>query len=97
MEWHTVILPPMSAAIGACGLSRNGLVMVLVALHHSLPAQAERLRKTRAPDRPESYFLFRLGFADDGSWHRLAFWVDDVTAPERLFVEKLVHQARPII
>ncbi|HBI42352.1 MAG TPA: hypothetical protein DDY78_05760 [Planctomycetales bacterium] len=74
----------------------QGLVMVLVALHHSLPAQAERLRRSRAPDEPESYFLFRLGFADSGSWHRLEFWVDDATAPERLFIEKLVHEILPL-
>jgi hypothetical protein len=70
------------------------MVMVLVALHHSLPAQAERLRRTRAPDEPESYFLFRLGFADDGSWHRMTFWVDDVTAPGFLLVKRLVHKVR---
>ena len=96
MEWHTVVQPHMSAAIGACGLSRSGMVMVLTALHHSLPAQAERLRRKRDPDEPDSYFLFRLGFADDGSWHHLEFWVDDVTAPDRLFIEKLVHKVRPL-
>jgi len=70
--------------------------MVLVAIHHSLPAQAELLRKKRAPDEPESYFLFRLGFADRSVWHHLEFWVDDVTAPGFLLVKKLAHFVQPL-
>jgi len=70
--------------------------MVLTALHHTLPEQAERLRQTRAPDQPDRCFLFRLAFADGPTWHRMAFWVDDATAPGLLFVKKLVHQPRTI-
>ena len=96
MEWRTIVPPHMSAAVGACGLSRDALLYVFFALHHTLPEQAERFRRVRAPDRPDRNFLFRLGFDDGPVWHRLAFWVDDATAPGRLFVEKLLHQARPI-
>lgn len=96
MEWRIVVPPRLSAAIGACGLSRDALLFVFFALHHTLPEQAERFRRARAPDRPDTCFLFRLGFADGSVWHRLAFWVDDATAPGRLFLDKLVHQTRPI-
>jgi hypothetical protein len=95
MEWRTIISPPLSAALGACGLSREALILVLSALHQTLPEQAERWRKSRAPDEPDSFCVFRLGFTDGDKWHRLAFWVDDVTAPGFLFVERLVHQVRP--
>jgi hypothetical protein len=96
MEWRTIISPQLSAALGTCGLSRDALILTLSALHQTLPEEAERWRRTRAPDEPDSFFLFRLGFTDGDAWHRLAFWVDDVTAPGFLFVERLVHQARPI-
>ena len=96
MEWRTIIPPHLSAATGACGLSRNAPLFVYFALHHTLPEQAERFRRTRAPDRPDRFFLFRLGFDDGSVWHRMGFWVDDATAPGCLFVEKLVHQARPL-
>ncbi len=97
MEWRIIVPPRLSAAIGAGGLSRDALLFVFFALHHTLPEQAERFRRVRAPDRPDRFFLFRLGFEDGSVWHRQAFWLDDATAPGCLFVERLLHQARPIL
>jgi hypothetical protein len=96
MEWRLIVLPRVSAAIGACGLSREALLFVFFSLYHTLPEKAERFRRARAPDLPDRCFLFRLGFAGGSVWHRLEFSVDDATAPERLFVEKLVHLVRPL-
>jgi hypothetical protein len=61
MEWRTIISPQLSAALGGCGLSRDALILALSALHHTLPEQAERWRRTRAPDEPDSFFCFGSG------------------------------------
>ena len=47
MERHCVIRPHLSRALGECDLSRDALLMVLFALHHTLPEQADRFRRTR--------------------------------------------------
>jgi hypothetical protein len=96
MEWHLIVLPRVSAAIGACGLSRDAMLFVFSSVYYTLPENAERFRLVRDPEMPDRCFLFRLGFADGSVWHRLEFSVDDATAPDRLFVEKLVHKVRPL-
>ena len=92
MEWHSIIRPHLSIALGGCGLSRDALLLVLSALHHTLPEQADRLRMTRDPDQPDWLFLFRVSVADGALLHRLAFGVDDATAPAYLFVENVSHE-----
>jgi hypothetical protein len=96
MAWHLIVRPRVSAAIGACGLSRDALLFVFSSLYYTLPENADRFRRVRDPDLPDRCFLFRLGFAEGSVWHRLEFSVDDATAPERLFVEKLVHFIQPL-
>ena len=96
MEWHSILRPHLSRALGECGLSRDALLLVLFALHHTLPEQADRFRRTRDPNRPDSLFLFRVSLPDGALWHRLTFGVDDATAPGYLFVENVAHETRPL-
>jgi len=96
MAWRTVITPEVRVALGECGLSREGLLLVQLALHHHLPKEVRRFRELRDPADPDSLFLFRVGFPDGALWHHFTFWVDDVSKPHHLVVENLAHQTRPI-
>ena len=58
MEWHCIIRPHLSRALGECDLSRDALLMVLFALHHTLPEQADRFRRTG--DTGSAGFLFPI-------------------------------------
>ena len=96
MQWRTIVPPRLSAAVGACGLSRGALLLVLIALHETLPAEADRFRGERDPDQPDSLFLFRVNVTDGALQHRLKFSVDDATAPGRLIVQNVAHEVRPM-
>jgi hypothetical protein len=96
MAWRVLIAREVRGALGQRGLSREGLLQALVALHHHLPREVRRFRERRDPKDPDSFFLFRVGFPDGALWHRFTFWVDDATRPNHLLVENLAHETRPI-
>jgi len=90
MNWHTIVSPVISRAVGQCGLTRAGVVRVFAHLHNDLPTRADRLRRQRDAGDPD-FFLYRLTLFDGGRLHLCVFSVDDLTAAGFLFVEKMTH------
>jgi hypothetical protein len=89
-----IVRAGISQALGRCGLSRQGLVRVLVAVHVKLPAIAiaiaNALRRRRDPIDPD-FFLYHFSLWDGGTFHTFEFRVNDVSAPGFLFVVRLKH------
>ncbi|HBI43092.1 MAG TPA: hypothetical protein DDY78_09590 [Planctomycetales bacterium] len=90
MNWHVIVSAGISQAIGRCGLSRQGLVRVLVAVHVKLSAIANALRPHRDPI-DQDFFLYHFALWDSGAFHTLEFRVNDVSAPGFLFIVRLKH------
>lgn len=90
---QTLVPPEISQLIGACGLTRQAIVRVLISLHDELPQHYGRFRHLRYPD-DERLFFFFVAVADDGGMHTFTFHIDDATSPAHLIVVDLEHQAR---
>jgi hypothetical protein len=94
LERHVILDRPVSAALGACGLSREGLIRVLLLLHQDLPADHARHRSNRDATRSDC-FRYRRQLLDGATWHLFDFLVEDSTSPDHLFVNSFGHQSRP--
>jgi hypothetical protein len=90
MNWHVIVRPPISRAVGQFGLSRSGLVRLLASLHTDLPTHANQVQSLRDPNDPD-YCIYRYSFKDGAAWHYFEFRIDDVTAPGYLFVDRVKH------
>jgi len=90
MNWHVIVHAGISQAVGRCGLSRQGVVRALAAVHVELPIRANVLRLHRDPIDPD-FFLYYVGLWDGGAFHLLEFRVNDVSAPGFLFIVRLKH------
>ncbi len=90
MALRAIVSKGVTRALGACGLSREGLIRVLARLHSDLASQPDRSERDLSdPD----CFLYRIILNDGGRRHDLAFQVNDAQAPGFLFVEGLTHEA----
>jgi hypothetical protein len=96
MPYHVIVSPSVSQAIGSSGLSRELAVQVLAALYEELAYNVERYNHLRIPGDEDRLFAFRVRLADVTLWHICTFVVDDVTAPDTLFVLEMNYQSRPI-
>jgi hypothetical protein len=92
MNWHVIVRAGIGKAIGRCGLSRQGIIQVLMAVHVKLPALANVLRPHRDPNDPD-FFLYHFSLWDGGTFHTFEFRVNEVTAPGFLFIVRLKHTA----
>jgi hypothetical protein len=90
-----VIPPEISRAIGACGLTRAGVVRVLSTVRFELERRGDEHRGARHPE-DNTLFLFPLRLDEGAVSHRLVFVVDDTTAAGVLFVTDLVHWTAPL-
>lgn len=72
-------------SLGQAGFSRNGMVMILTAIHLWLPAVAAQIRTTnRVPGRPNTFY-YGYVIRDQGRVRYLRFTIGDVGWPTELW------------
>jgi hypothetical protein len=86
LRYRLIVPPEMSRAIGAFGLDRNALVMVLNRLYQELEDRADDYRQHRDPAYPDLYFWFELTVWQQGHPRGFRFTLDDARAPDHLFL-----------
>jgi hypothetical protein len=89
-----ILWPQISRRIGACGLTRAGLVKFLTDLRHHLENSYPIFRSLRDQDDPR-YFTYLASLADGELLHQFEFTIDDSTSPQDLFVIDFEHETRP--
>jgi hypothetical protein len=90
---RTIVPPEITALIGACRLTRQGVVRLLSMLHGELPQQYGRFRNLRHPEDERLFFYF-VALFEEGVRHTFTFTVDDSTSAEHLLIADLEHEAR---
>jgi hypothetical protein len=90
-----VIPPAISRALGACGLTRAGVVSVLSTVRFELERRGDEHRSARHPE-DDTLFLFPCRIDEGTVSHRLVFIVDDTTAAGVFIVTDLVHWTTPL-
>lgn len=91
---RTLLPPEITRIIGACQLSRAGIVRVLTGLHVELPKRYDQLRHQRHPEN-DGIFVVVDAIADGGRMHEFTFLIDDSSSPEHLIVADLEHDSHP--
>jgi hypothetical protein len=86
VHYRLIIPPEMSQAIGNFGLGRLALLKVLNTVYRELEDHAANHRQRRDHARPDLYFYFELAVVDHEHLRGYRFTVDDVKAPDRLFL-----------
>jgi len=86
VRYRLIVPPEISRAIGAFGLDRNSLVMVLNRLYQELEERADDHKRHRDPAHPDLYFWFELTVWDHGRRRGFRFTVDDARAADHLFL-----------
>jgi hypothetical protein len=90
--FHVVVLPEVSQRVGEILSGRRTLVLrVFNRLYIQLENLADRYRNNRDPE-DENLFDYVQRMADGSTWYTLRFSVDDVTAPDYLFVVAVEHR-----
>ena len=83
MNRKVVVPQPISRAIGAFGLPRELLVMLLARIHEGVVRDYDKHRTHRAGDDDRLY-RYRILIHLDSKRHLFAFAIDDSTSPEHL-------------
>ncbi len=96
MPYRVVVPKPVSRVIGAFGLGRTGLLIVLDHLHQELAYRADEYRADRIPEDPD-LFRFPVLFYDpaDDTWHDCRFAINDTMTPDTLIVMTVAHRTYP--
>jgi hypothetical protein len=92
---RTIVPPEISRLIGACRLTRAGVVRLMAGLHGELAQRYARYSRLRHPEDDRLFFFFDA-FADGDRMHTFTFHVDDSTSAEHLIVTDLEHESRPL-
>lgn len=95
MDYKVLIEKPVSRAIGRFGLSRAGVLRLLVRMQTDIPGKYESYRKIRMPDR-EDYCRASLVIVDQNARHVFSFVIDDSTAQGILFVKEISRVQFPM-
>jgi hypothetical protein len=82
---HVRVVSSLSQKVGALGLSRSGVLAILLSLHSFLPRDAALARGNRSPTQPNCFFYDRA-ITDGGYFWHLRFTVGDVGWPTEVWV-----------
>jgi hypothetical protein len=88
---RVIVMPEVSAALGAFVAGRGSLIAILNRLYDQLENHVERYRSRRDAE-DEALFDYDVHLFDGAGWHTLRFSVDDSIADDRFFVVAVSHR-----